>query len=129
MNNNVLHTPLCDMFGIKYPIVLAGMGYTSGPMLTAAVSNAGGLGVLGAASFTTEQLPEMIARTRALTDKPFGVDLPMPPQLDDIPVDATEETLKSMFPKEVVAYAQKFGDEQGIAKAKGMDGLQLVSIA
>ena len=129
MNNNVLHTPLCDMFGIKYPIVLAGMGYTSGPMLTAAVSNAGGLGVLGAASFTIEQLPEMIARTRALTDKPFGVDLPMPPQLDDIPVDATEETLKSMFPKEVVAYAQKFGEEQGIPKAKGMAGLQVFSIA
>jgi NAD(P)H-dependent flavin oxidoreductase YrpB (nitropropane dioxygenase family) len=117
------------MFGIKYPIVLAGMGYVSGPLLTAAVSNAGGLGVLGAASYTVEQLPEMIARTRALTDKPFGVDLPMPPQLDDIPVDATEETLKSLFPKEAVAYVERFGREQGIPKAVGIAGLQVFSIA
>ena len=129
MKRSVLYTPLCDMFGIKYPIVLAGMGYVSGPMLTAAVSNAGGLGVLGAASYTVEQLPEMIVRTRALTDKPFGVDLPMPPQLDDIPVDATEETLKSLFPQEAVAYAQKFGEEQGIPKAAGIAGLQVFSIA
>lgn len=129
MRNKVLHTPLCDMFGITYPIVLAGMGYVSGPTLTAAVSNAGGLGVLGAASYTVEQLPEMIARTRALTDKPFGVDLPMPPQLDDIPVDATEETLKSLFPHEAVAYVEKFGKEQGIPQAKGVAGLQVFSIA
>ena len=63
MNRNILHTDFCDMYGIKYPIVLAGMGYVSGPALTAAVSNAGGLGVLGAASMTTDELPEMIERT------------------------------------------------------------------
>jgi nitronate monooxygenase len=45
----VLKTRLCEMLGIKYPILLAGMGSTSGPSLVAAVSNAGGLGVLGAA--------------------------------------------------------------------------------
>jgi nitronate monooxygenase len=128
MTHNKLHTPLCDMFGIKYPILLAGMGYTAGPTLTAAVSNAGGMGVLGAASFTVEQLPEMIARTRSMTDKPFGVDLPMPPQLDDIPIDATEETLKSLFPKEVVAYVEGFGEEQRIPTAKGIAGLQVFSI-
>lgn len=128
MKKSVLHTKLCDMFGIKYPIVLAGMGYVSGPALTAAVSNAGGLGVLGAASFTTSELQEMIKRTRDLTDKPFGVDLPMPPQLDDIPPNSTEESLRAGFPIEAVAFAEKFGEELGIPKAHGKAGLQVFSI-
>ena len=68
-----LHSPLCDLFGIEYPIVLAGMGGASTPELAAAVSNAGGLGVLGAAACQPEQLREWIQRTRALTDKPFGI--------------------------------------------------------
>jgi IMP dehydrogenase/GMP reductase len=46
----ILHTPLCDMLGIKYPILLAGMDGASTPELAAAVSNAGGLGILGAAA-------------------------------------------------------------------------------
>jgi NAD(P)H-dependent flavin oxidoreductase YrpB (nitropropane dioxygenase family) len=129
MKKSVLHTELCDMFGIEYPIVLAGMGYVSGPALTAAVSNAGGLGVLGAASFTTDELREMIRRTKNLTDKPFGVDLPMPPQLDDIPPDSTEETLRAGFPPEAVAFAENFGEEMGIPKAHGKAGLQVFSIA
>ncbi|MEJ6684462.1 MAG: nitronate monooxygenase family protein [SAR86 cluster bacterium] len=73
-----LHSPLCDLFGIEYPIVLAGMGGASTPELAAAVSNAGGLGVLGAAACQPEQLREWIQRTRALTDKPFGVDTLLP---------------------------------------------------
>jgi NAD(P)H-dependent flavin oxidoreductase YrpB (nitropropane dioxygenase family) len=128
MKKSILHTELCDMFGIKYPIVLAGMGYVSGPVLTAAVSNAGGLGVIGAAAFTTDELREMIKRTKDLTDKPFGVDLPMPPQLDDIPPNSTEETLRAGFPPEAVAFAEKFGEEQGIPKAHGKAGLQVFSI-
>jgi nitronate monooxygenase len=128
MGKNLFHTPLCDMFGIEYPIVLAGMGYVSGPALTAAVSNAGGLGVLGAASFTPDELREMIRRTKDLTDKPFGVDLPMPPQLDDIPPDSTEETIRAAFPPEAVAFAEGFGNEWGIPKARGKAGLQVFSI-
>jgi NAD(P)H-dependent flavin oxidoreductase YrpB (nitropropane dioxygenase family) len=66
------------MLGIRYPILLAGMGRASNPELAAAVSNAGGLGVLGAASCGPNQLRAWIRRTRELTDKPFGVDTLLP---------------------------------------------------
>ena len=71
-------TPLCDLFGIEYPILLAGMGGGSGPELAAAVSNAGGLGILGAAACPPAQLEEWITATRKLTDRPFGVDTLLP---------------------------------------------------
>lgn len=76
-----LKTPLCDFFGIEYPILLAGMGGTvspSGPDLTAAVSEAGGLGVLGGAFIEPDELARRIERTRELTSKPFGVDTLIP---------------------------------------------------
>jgi NAD(P)H-dependent flavin oxidoreductase YrpB (nitropropane dioxygenase family) len=73
-----LHTRICDIFGIDYPIVLAGMGGASHPRLAAAVSNAGGLGILGAASCGPDQLREWIRETRKLTDRPFGVDTLLP---------------------------------------------------
>jgi len=73
-----LHSPICELFGIEYPIVLAGMGGASTPELAAAVSNAGGLGVLGAAACQPEQLRDWIRRTREMTDKPFGVDTLLP---------------------------------------------------
>jgi len=74
----MLYTPICDYFGIKYPIVLAGMGGVAMHQLVAAVSNAGGLGVLGAATLGPEQLREEIRKTRELTDLPFAVDLLAP---------------------------------------------------
>ena len=73
-----LYSPVCDIFEIEYPIVLAGMGGASTPELAAAVSNAGGLGVLGAAACQPGQLRDWIRRTRELTDKPFGVDTLLP---------------------------------------------------
>ena len=73
-----LNSRICGMLGIDYPIVLAGMGGASVPRLAAAVSNAGGLGVLGAAACSPEQLRAWIRETRALTDKPFGVDTLLP---------------------------------------------------
>jgi enoyl-[acyl-carrier protein] reductase II len=74
----MLHTPICDYFGIKYPIVLAGMGGVSMHKLVAAVSNAGGLGVIGAATLDPEQMRAEIRKTRELTDQPFAVDLLAP---------------------------------------------------
>lgn len=73
-----LHTPICDRLGIQYPVFLAGMGGVSLHKLVAAVSGAGGLGIIGAATLTPEQLREEIQRTRELTDKPFAVDLLAP---------------------------------------------------
>jgi enoyl-[acyl-carrier protein] reductase II len=71
----MFHTPLCDLLGIRYPILQGAMQGAGGPDLVAAVSNAGGLGVLPTFGGTERQLREDIARTRELTDKPFGVNI------------------------------------------------------
>jgi len=76
--HNPLHTPICDKLGIEYPIFLAGMGGVSLSKLVAAVSNAGGLGIMGGATLEPETLREEIRKTRDLTDKPFAVDLLAP---------------------------------------------------
>jgi enoyl-[acyl-carrier protein] reductase II len=76
--HNPLHTPVCDLFGIEYPIFLAGMGGVSTAPLVAAVSNAGGLGVIGAATMSPDELRSQIQQTRDLTEKPFAVDLLAP---------------------------------------------------
>lgn len=73
-----LHTPICDFFGIEYPIFLAGMGGVSTSAVTAAVSNAGGLGIIGGASMDVAMLRDEIKKTKELTDKPFAVDLLAP---------------------------------------------------
>jgi len=74
----VLHTRICELFEIEVPIVLAGMGEASTPRLAAAVSDAGGLGVLGAAACSPKRLRRWIREVRALTDRPFGVDTLLP---------------------------------------------------
>ena len=74
----MLKTPICDLFGIEYPIFLAGMGGVSMAPLVAAVSNAGGLGVMGAAALSPDDLRTEIRKTRQLTKKPFAVDLLAP---------------------------------------------------
>jgi NAD(P)H-dependent flavin oxidoreductase YrpB (nitropropane dioxygenase family) len=71
----VLRTAICDLFGVRYPIVQTGMGYVSGPGLTAATSNAGGLGILASATMSYRELAQAIGQTRELTSAPFGVNL------------------------------------------------------
>ena len=70
-----LRTPLCDLLGIEHPIMLAGMGGVSYAELAAAVSNAGGIGVLGMAGGNPDFIRDQMRLTRKLTTKPFGVDL------------------------------------------------------
>ena len=88
MGKRILRTKLCDFLGIEYPILCAGMGpslvgeKTGTPKeLVVAVSEAGGLGVLGASGFSVEEMREEIRAIRKLTDKPFGVDLLLPSQI------------------------------------------------
>jgi nitronate monooxygenase len=69
-----LRTPLCELLEIDYPILSAGFGLAAGPELVAAVSNAGGFGVLGAAGMNPGEIVSRIARTRQLTDQPFGIN-------------------------------------------------------
>lgn len=68
---------VCTLFGIEYPIIQAGMIWCSGWELASAVSNAGGLGILGAGSMYPEVLREQILKCQAATSKPFGVNLPL----------------------------------------------------
>jgi NAD(P)H-dependent flavin oxidoreductase YrpB (nitropropane dioxygenase family) len=70
-----LHTRICDLFGVRYPIVQTGMGYVSGPELTAATADAGGLGILAAGTLTYPELVDAIRRIRERTGGPFGVNL------------------------------------------------------
>jgi nitronate monooxygenase len=98
----MLRTPLCDLLGIEYPILQSGMRRVAGPDLVAEVSNAGGLGILAGLALSGEDLRAQIRRVRALTDKPFGVNLWLhtelrpPPQSSSLPsgrVAAVQETL------------------------------------
>ena len=68
---------ITSLFGIQYPIIQAGMVWCSGWRLASAVSNAGGLGLLGAGSMSPELLEEHIVKCKAATNKPFGVNLPL----------------------------------------------------
>ncbi|UNI21629.1 hypothetical protein JDV02_007605 [Purpureocillium takamizusanense] len=76
-----IRTPITDLFKIKHPILLAGMNVAAGPKLAAAVTNAGGLGVIGGVGYTPDMLREQVAELKEyLDDKnaPFGVDLLLP---------------------------------------------------
>lgn len=71
----MINTPICEMLGIKYPILQGGMAHISDAQLAAAVSNGGGLGIISAANGNIEWLEEQIDTALSLTDKPFGVNI------------------------------------------------------
>lgn len=76
---------ICELFGIEYPIIAGGMVWCSGWRLAAAVSNAGGLGLIGAGSMHPETLEEHIIKMKSATDKPWGVNLPlMYPEIENV---------------------------------------------
>src|SRR5690242_17719344 len=70
-----MRTRLTEILQIEHPVMLAGMGGVSYSEVAAAVSNGGGFGCLGASTMSNERMEQEIAATKALTDKPFGVDL------------------------------------------------------
>jgi nitronate monooxygenase len=125
MGKKILRTKLCDILGIEYPILCAGMGpslvgeKTGTPKeLVVAVSEAGGLGVLGASGFTVDQMREEIREIRKMTGKPFGVDLLLPSstvsagdQVHQGPQEiALAELIKSL-PKAYYEYILKIKEE------------------
>jgi len=127
-----LRTSICELFGIDYPVLLAGMGGAAGPELAAAVSNAGGLGVLGAAACTPSQLDEWIVRTRSLTDRPFGVDTLLPASVPQSVDQLGEErkgdskpaatgggrSLRELVPAEVLEARDRFMDDVELPRRK-----------
>src|SRR5262245_47757801 len=109
----MLRTPICDLLGIQYPIVQAGMGWdkegmTTPPELVAAVSNAGGLGCIGGSSIRPEVIRERIRAVRKLTEKPFGVDITLP-KMEGVKIpdpDEVHREIEEKYPKHA-----KFTDE------------------
>lgn len=102
-----------EIFGIEQPVIAGGMAWCSGWRLAAAVSNAGGLGLIGAGTMTVDLLREHIQKLKAATDKPWGINLPlMYPQIDSLIDMVIEEGCKIVFtsagsPKK---YTQRFHD-------------------
>ncbi len=89
---------ITSLFGIQYPIIQGGMVWCSGWRLASAVSNAGGLGLLGAGSMHPETLREHIRKCRAATDRPFGINIPLLyPQIEEIMQLVADEGVKIVF--------------------------------
>ena len=102
-----------EIFGIEQPVIAGGMAWCSGWRLAAAVSNAGGLGLIGAGTMSVDLLREHIQKIKAATTKPWGINLPlMYPQIDSLIDMIIEEGCKIVFtsagsPKK---YTQRFHD-------------------
>ena len=94
MAKRKLHTRLCDVLEIEYPIIQAGMGGFSDPPLVIAVSEAGGLGTLGAAVYEPDTLDEAIKEIRKGTSKPYAIDLLLPDSLKDMEGISKEGLMK-----------------------------------
>tara|TARA_B110000091_G_scaffold214408_1_gene267620 strand:+ start:5676 stop:6608 length:933 start_codon:yes stop_codon:yes gene_type:complete len=89
---------ITELFKIQYPLIQAGMIWNSGYKLASAVSNAGGLGIIGAGSMYPEILREHIQKCKKATDKPFAVNVPMLyPQIDEIINIIVEEGVQIVF--------------------------------
>jgi len=89
---------ICELFNIEFPIIQAGMVWCSGWRLASAVSNHGGLGILGAGSMHPETLEEHIRKTRKATTKPFGVNVPLLyPEMDKIMEILVREQINIVF--------------------------------
>ncbi len=94
----MLKNRIGELFGIQYPIVQGGMAWCSGWRLASAVSNHGGLGLLGAASMHPETLEEHIHKMKAATNRPFGVNIPLfYPELDRLMEIIVKEKIKIVF--------------------------------
>ena len=94
----IVRNRICDLLNIKYPIIQAGMVWVSGYKLASAVSNAGGLGLIGAGSMHPETLKEHIQKCKKATKKPFGVNIPLfYPEMDKILDIIIEEKVNIVF--------------------------------
>jgi len=116
LNDGVFRTPLCDLLGIDHPIVQTGMGWVAYAPLAAAVSAAGGLGILAAATMDIGELAAAIDAVQRVTDRPFGVNLRA-----DAPDASTRIDLMAARGVRVASFAQAPKPELiGRAKAAGM---------
>lgn len=110
-----MQNKITQLFGIEYPIVQGGMVWASGWRLASAVSNAGGLGLIGAGSMYPEVLKEHIEKCKKATDKPFGVNVPMLyPDIEQLMQIIVDQGVKIVFtsagnPKTWTTFLQEKG--------------------
>jgi nitronate monooxygenase/enoyl-[acyl-carrier protein] reductase II len=111
----MLRTRVCDLFGIRYPILQAGMASYVGPELVAAVSNAGGLGLLGGVDHPVDELERLIEATRERTPQPFGVNLVL--------AEPHEDKLDLLIRSRVPLIATSWGDPRSVVERAHAAGL------
>jgi nitronate monooxygenase len=121
------HTPLCRLLNIRYPIIQAGMGGFTTPELVAAVSNAGGLGILGAAHMTPEQTRDAIGNLKKLTSNPFGVNLLLAPpeKSGNQNIDKVQQFFNDKFRREL-NIASKTGKDVILPPSKFLEQLKII---
>src|SRR5439155_19453496 len=122
----MLRTRICELFGIEHPVVLGGMGSATSPRLVAAVSNAGGRGVLGATREDPEELGRDVAAIREATQRPFGLNLLLflerPGQYEAM-LAARPKVISTAWPW----LEQELGEYVGRAHAAGALAMHMVS--
>lgn len=130
----MLRTPLCTLLGIRYPILQAGMGWVARADLVAAVSNAGGLGVLGTNQLTPDEVYAEIRRVKQLTSQPFGIDILMAqvPASEDARVQRYTATVQAFIDmsleERVPVIVSGLGDPGPIVGEAHRRGLVVMSV-
>ncbi|MBI3967632.1 MAG: DUF561 domain-containing protein [Chloroflexi bacterium] len=131
---DIFQTRICKLLEIQYPILQAGMGYLTKAELIAAVSNAGGLGVIGAAEFTPEGLRDEIRKIRSLTDKPFGIDVILPAMAPQggAAVDAWGSKIKGqlqvILDEQVPVFVSGLGNPGPFVEQAHAKGIKVLSV-
>ena len=120
----MIRTPLCDLLGIEYPIIQGGMAWVGTAELVAAVSNAGGLGIVGGGNASPEEVAREIRLAKEMTDKPFGLNIPLAisAYADEIVTLCIEEDVKI-----VVIGAWRPGDHIARLKEAGIVVIPVVA--
>ncbi len=119
----MFRTALTEMLGIEYPIIQAGMGGVAMADLTAAVSNAGGLGVIGGAMLTATGLREEIRKVKDMTDKPFGVDLLLAEGMPGL-----AEQMEAVYEEGVPVFASGLGNPGPYAAEMHRRGMKMIAV-
>lgn len=118
-----MRTAITEMLGIEHPIILAGMGTVSSSDLVAAVSEAGGLGVLGAAFWSPGQLRDEVQRVRSLTSRPFGVDLLLAEGAPGV-----EEAMQVIFDEKVPVFVSGLGSPGPLVEEMHRRGMKVLAM-
>ena len=119
----MFRTALTETLGIEYPIIQAGMGGVAMADLTAAVSNAGGLGVIGGAMLTADGLREEIRKVKDMTDKPFAVDLLLAEGMPGL-----AEQIEAVYEEGVPVFASGLGNPAPYAAEMHGRGMKIIAV-